>query len=162
MEAEFVRNTFKKKKNCIIATFQCFCETGTVENRKHSGRPSKITEEKIGEAHHVTESQQQTSIRTVAKDCSIFRTTAHRVMTEYLSLNPYKVQFAQKLDEGDFQDRVEMYQSLILMLETRKFIFSDEATFYLHELINKHNIRHSCETNPRVAIESVMKSKLNT
>ena len=40
--------------------------------------------------------------------------------------------------------------------------FSDEVTFYLHELVNKHNIRYWCETNPRVTIESAVKSlKLN-
>ena len=39
------------------------------------------------------------------------------------ALKPYKVQFIQKIDEQDFQDRVEMCQTLIPMLETRKFIF---------------------------------------
>ena len=37
-------------------------------------------------------------------------------------------------------------------------LFSSEATFYLHGLVNKHNIRYQCETNSRVIIESIMKS----
>ena len=37
LEAEFDKNT--PKKNCIIATFQRFYETGTVENRERSGKP---------------------------------------------------------------------------------------------------------------------------
>ena len=56
MKAEFDKNA--SKKDCIIATFPRFCETGTVEDWDHSGRSSKITEEKIDEVHHVTENQQ--------------------------------------------------------------------------------------------------------
>jgi hypothetical protein len=66
-------------------------------------------------------------------------------MTEYLSLKPYKVQFVQELHEEDLQDRVEMCATLIPMLENdiqRNLYFSDEATFYLHGLVNKHNIRY--------------------
>ena len=62
--------------------FQRFFEIDIVENREHSGRPSKITEEKIDEVHHVIENQQLTSVRTVTTACSIFRTTAHRIITE--------------------------------------------------------------------------------
>ena len=88
-----------------IALWQCFkrfCEIGTVENWERSARPSKITEEKIDKVHHVTENQQRISVQTVATICSIFRATAYRIMTEYLSLTPYKAQFVQKLDEEDF------------------------------------------------------------
>ena len=46
----------------IIATFQHFCEIGTVDNRQCSGRSSKATEEKIGKVLHVTENQQQTNV----------------------------------------------------------------------------------------------------
>ena len=94
LEAEFGKNT-----NCIVATFQIFCETGTLENRQHSGRSLKITEEKIDEAHDINENQQQTNARTVATARSISRTTVHRIIT---TLKPYKVQFVQRLDEEDF------------------------------------------------------------
>ncbi len=40
--------------------------------------------------------------------------------------------------------------------------FSDEATFYLHGLVNKRNIRYWCESHPHVTVEAVIKSpKLN-
>jgi hypothetical protein len=87
-------------------------------------------------------------------------------MTEYLSLKPYKVQFVQELHEEDLQDRIEMCTILIPMLQDKNtqenLFFSDEATFYLHGLVNKHNIRYWSESNPHVTIETVMKSpKLN-
>ena len=56
LEDEFGKNA--PKKDWIIAIFQRFCEIGTVENRERS----KITE-KIDKVHHVTENQQQTSVR---------------------------------------------------------------------------------------------------
>ena len=67
-------------------------------------------------------------------------------MTELLSSKPYKAQFVQKRDEEDFQDRVEVRKTLIPIIEdnsTREGLFSfDEATLYLHELVNKHNISY--------------------
>ena len=44
------------------------------------------------------------------------------------------------------------------MIFKKIYSFSGEATFYLHGLINNHNIRQWCETNPHVTIETVMKS----
>ena len=84
-------------------------------------------------------------------------------MTEHLSLKPYKMQFVRELYE---EDRVEMCKTLIPMLEDNQIqqnlFFSDEATFYLNGLVNKHNVRYWSDTNPHVTIESVMKSpKLN-
>ena len=64
--------------------------------------------------------EQQVSVGTVATACSISSTIAHRIMT---TLKLHKAQFVQKLDEEGFYDRVEIYQTLIPMLETRKFIF---------------------------------------
>mgnify|MGYP001047299604 CR=1 FL=1 len=160
LSAEFGKNT--PGLTCIKDTFERFCETGTVEDRERSGRPSEITEEKIEEVTDVLENQSQTSVRSVATACSLSRTTTHRIMTEYLLLKPYKVQFVQQLYEEDFQDRVEMCKTLISMLANHdiqeNLFFSDEATFYLDGLVNKHNIRYWSESNPHATIETVMKS----
>ena len=150
----------------IRETFHRFCETGTVEDRERPGRPSEITEEKIDEVAEVIENEPQSNVRSVATTCSISRTTAHRIMTEYLSLKPCKMQFVQELYEEDMQDRVEMCKTLIPMLEDNQIqqnlFFSDKATFYLNRLVNKHNVRYWSDTNPRVTIETVTKSlKLN-
>ncbi|CAF3419729.1 unnamed protein product [Rotaria sp. Silwood2] len=139
--AEFGKNT--PGETCIRDTFQRFCETATVEDREHSGRPSQITEEKIDEVSAVFENQPQSSVRPVARICSTSRTMAHRIMTEHLSLKPYKAQFLQQLYEEDMQDRVEMCKTLTPMLEDnhiqQNLFFSDVVTFYLNGLVNKHN-----------------------
>ncbi|CAF3282756.1 unnamed protein product [Rotaria socialis] len=145
--AEFGKNT--PGETTIRETFQRFCET-----------------EKIDEVAEVIENEPQSSVRSVATACSISRTTAHQIMTEHLSLKPYKVQFVQELYEEDMQDRVEMCKTLIPMLEDnhiqQNLFLSDEATFYLNGLVNKHNVRYWSETNPHVTIETIMKfPKLN-
>ncbi|CAF3832996.1 unnamed protein product [Rotaria magnacalcarata] len=127
--------------NYIRDTFERFCETGTVEDRQSSGRTRTITEEKIDKVHDFIQDEPQSSVRTVVTACSIVLITAYRIMTENFSLKPYKVQFVQELEFS---------------------FFSDEATFYLRGLVNKHNIRYWCENNPHVSVETVMNSpKLN-
>ena len=129
---EFGKNT--PGETTIRETFQHFCETGTIEDRERPERPSEITEEKIDEVAEVIENEPQSSVRSVATACSMPRTTAHRIMTEHLSLTPYKVQLVQELYEEDMQDRVEMCKTLIPMLEDNQIqqnlFFSDEATFH--------------------------------
>ena len=154
---EFGKNT--PGETTIRETFQRFCETGTVEDRERPGRPSEITEEKVDEVAEVIENEAQSSVRSVATACAIPRTTAHRIMTEHLSLKPYKVQFVQELYEEDMQDRLEMCKTLIPMLEDKQIqqnlFFSNEATFYLNGLVNKHNVRYWSDTNPHVTIEQL-------
>ena len=87
--AKFGKNT--PGETTIRETFQRFCETGTVGDREHPGRPLEIIKEKIDEIAEVIENETQSSVRSVATVCSIPRTTAHRIMTEHLSLKPYKV-----------------------------------------------------------------------
>jgi hypothetical protein len=54
--------------------------------------------------------------------------------------------FVQQLYDEDLQDRVDMCKTLIPMLEDKdmqnNLFFSDEATFYLNGLVNKHNVRY--------------------
>ena len=161
---EFGKNT--PGETTIRETFQRFCETDIAEDREHPGRLSEITEEKIDEVAEVIENEPQSSVRSDATACSIPRTTAYRTITEHLSLKPYKVQFVQELYEEDMLGKFEMCKTLIPMLEDNQIqqnlFFSDETTFYLNGLVNKHNVRYWSDTNPSITIQTVMKSpKLN-
>ena len=74
-------------------TFDRFCAIGAVEDREHPGRPSKITEQKIDEVRDVIQDEPQSSVRAIARTCSILPTTAYRLMSEYLGLKPFKMRF---------------------------------------------------------------------
>ncbi|CAF3003342.1 unnamed protein product [Rotaria sp. Silwood2] len=144
LQVEFGKNA--PTEVCIKATFDRFCATGSIEDREHPGTQSKITEEKIDEVRDVIQDEPQSSVRAVATACSIPPTTAHRIMREYLLLKPFKIQFVQQLYEEDLQDRVDRCKTLMPMLQDKTiqeniFLF-DEATFYLHGLVKKHNVRY--------------------
>ena len=115
LQAEFGKQT--PSLNCIKDVFKRFTETGTVEDRERSGRPSVITEETVEKVDYICEAERRQSVRTVAAACAIPKTTVHRIMTEHLLLKPYKGHFVQQLYEEDFQGRVEMcFETLEPML----------------------------------------------
>ena len=159
LQAEFGKQT--PNLNCIKDIIECFTEIGTVEDRERAGRPSVITEETFEKVRDVCEAERRQSVRTVAAAGAIPRTTVHRITREYLLLKPYKGHFVQQLYEEDFQDRVDMCETLEPMLlndhNEENFFFSYEAAFHLNGLINKHNVRYWCETNPNIQLETVMK-----
>ena len=57
--------------DCTIDAFQGFYELSIVVNRQQSERPSKITEEKIGEVYDNCENVPLSSVRVVATACFI-------------------------------------------------------------------------------------------
>jgi transposase len=89
LQVEFGKNI--PTEAWIKRTSDRFCETGTVEDREHPGRPSKTTEENIDEVRDVIQNEPQSSVRAVATNCSVPPTTAYRIMSEYLALEPFKV-----------------------------------------------------------------------
>ena len=55
LQAEFGKQT--PSLNCIKDVFERFTETGTVDDRERSGRPSVITEETVEKVHYVCEAE---------------------------------------------------------------------------------------------------------
>ena len=136
-------SNFAFPKLTITRIFQRFCETGVVEDRQRSRRPSTITKGTVDEVRDVCAMEPISSVRGVATVCSIPQTTPYRIMTEYLSLKPSKIHFVQQTYDEDMQHRVEMCRTLILRLEDNvqeNGFLSDEATFHLNRFMNKHSI----------------------
>ena len=144
LQAEFGKQT--PSLSCIKDVFERFTETGTVEHRERSRRPPVITEETVEKVRDVCEAERRQNVRTVAVACAISKTTVHRIMREHLLLKLYKRHFVQQLYKEDFQDRVDMCETLEPMLfndhNEDSFFFSDEAAFHLNGLINKHNVKY--------------------
>ena len=68
----------------------------------------------------------------------------------------------QQLYDEDIDLRVEMSEHLIPILEDQRndsnIFFSDESTFYISGVVNKHNCRTWAATNPFTTIEAAMNS----
>lgn len=149
-------------RHAITAIYKKFLETGSVEDYAHTGRPSTITEEKVQKVQDVLDSEPVNSIRNVAREANISRYQAHRIMRDIIGYKPYIMHCVQQLYDEDMDLRVEMSEHLIPILEDQKnngnIFFSDESTFYISGVVNKHNCRIWAATNPFISIEAAMNS----
>ena len=114
LQAEFGKQT--PSLDCIKDVFERFTETGTVEDRECFGKAFSYYRSDSRKVHDVCEAERRQSVRTVAAACAIPKTTVHRIMSEHLLLRPYKEHFVQQLYEEDFQDRMDMSETLEPML----------------------------------------------
>ena len=129
-----IRNLFKKFKNI-----------GSVQEAPRSGRPS-LDETKSEEILKIFQNQPSTSIRQAASAISCSYGYVHKVLKHDLKFFPYKIQVTQELHEEDFSLRVSMCETLLEKTEEdknflKKIIFSDESTFRLDGIVNRHNCR---------------------
>ena len=86
------------------------------------------------------------SIRAAARQLELPRSTVHKVLHKNLKLYTYKVQMLQALQPNDMPRRKEFAVNMLQQIfEDEAFLkqvcFSDEATFYVSEKLNKHNAR---------------------
>ena len=154
-----VRRELQKRKwtnipheNTIRNLFKKFKDTGSVQDAPRSGRPS-LDETKSEEISEIFQNQPSTSIRQAASAISCSYGYVHKVLKHDLKLFPYKIQVTQELHEEDFSLRVSMCETLLEKTEEdenflEKIIFSDESTFRLDGIVNRHNCRIWGEEKP--------------
>lgn len=158
-----VRREVQKRKwtsipheNTIRNLFKKFKETGSVHDAQRSGRPS-LDEAKTEEIEEIFRSQPSTSIRQAASTISCSYGFVHKVLKHDLQLFPYKVQVTQELHEEDLSLRVSMCETLLEKSEDPNFfdkiIFSDESTFRLDGIVNRHNCRIWGEEKPTETLQ---------
>ena len=129
----------------IRETFTRFKETGSVMDRKRSGRPSN-EEDREEVLEHLLEENSNTSIRKLCNETGFSYGSVQHTLKVGLKKFPYKLQIHQGLSEEDCASRVQMCDDLLsLMAEDEEFlkniIFSDEATFNINGVVNRHNCR---------------------
>jgi hypothetical protein len=154
------------ERHAITSIYQKFLETGTVEDRSRPGRPSTVTDEMIELVETILEEEPLNTVRNVARTANLSKYQAHRIMRDILGLKPYMMHSTQFLYDEDRDLRVEMAEKLIPILEDLSndglIFFSDESTFYLSGLVNKHNCRFWSSSNQFVTVEEAMHSpKIN-
>ena len=81
-----------------------FMETGTVFDTRRSGRP-RTSEENIERVRQAFQRSPMKSIRTVARQLELPRSTVHKVLHKNLRFYAYKVQMLQALQPNDMPRR---------------------------------------------------------
>ena len=84
--------------------FKNFMETGSILNRKRSGRPS-IDEETVNVVYVAFHRKPRKSIRVASNELAIPRSTVHKVLYKRLWLHAYKLQIVQALKPDDHPRR---------------------------------------------------------
>ena len=151
------RNNIPSRK--VISTwYSRFSETRRIDQgNEHRGRTSVEPQivEAIGNIHKENPS---TSIRQVAQQVPVCKTSVHKVVRKNLKLYPYKIQMLQSLEHPDYEKRESFARTVLDLINTdatflQRVCFTDEATFHVSGNVNRHNVRVWGRENPHGVIK---------
>jgi len=138
-----------------------FLETGSVADRKRSGRPSmsEARNEEVGGALEQLSASNVygcTSTRAVSSETGIPQSSVCRIMRKNLSLYPYKLSSLIDLTHVAKTKRMEFCEWLMSSDSMPDILWSDEAYFSLNGEVNKHNciVWAAEKPEPRVVVKS--------
>ena len=138
--------------NSLINKFE---QTGSVNNMSPPGPPVIVTGKVIQEqASLILDSHPQTSIPRTSSHLGISMTSVRHIYNA-LEFNPYISRVIHKLNEDDFDPRVAFWETLISIIANepdfiKHVIWSDEATFKVNGMINRHNSVYWRKENPHI------------
>ena len=103
-----------------------------------------LEDEKVEEISNFFENEPKTSLRFVAKEVGSSFKTVHNIARQKLNLFHYKIQMTQLLHDEDLGLRMAMCETLLEKIDADEnfldcLIFSDECTFFLNDVVNRHN-----------------------
>lgn len=156
-------NTTHPGKNAthkyVMELMQKFMETGSVGNRKHN--PTRVVNDEAMEVAvlgAVTLEDQQ-SLSQLSRATGVSRSSVFRILHKH-KFHPYKIKLVQELheDDSDRRRRLEFCEVMSRsLIDTPNLLynicFSDECTFSLNGLVNRHNCRYWAESDPHVMRE---------
>ena len=87
-------------------------ETGSILDRKKSGRPS-IDEESVDAVRVAFYRSPRKSVRVASNELAIPRRTVHKVLNKRLRLHAYKSQIVQALKPGDCPRRAPFAEEIL-------------------------------------------------
>ena len=135
-----------------------FRKTGTVLDKKQSGRPGLSAETRAQVLEKITSSPRK-SVRGTAGKIGVPRSTMQKVLKAE-KFHPYKLQILHKLYEDDSDRHLEMAVWFQVQLEEdsdfvrQNMLFSDKANFYVSGEVNRQNCRYYSQDNPHFMLDS--------
>lgn len=127
--------------------------TGSVKDSPKTGRPRNATggDKALDILLAVRENPIQSS-RVLAATFDVSHQSIKNLFKRE-KLHPYKLQLLHELNEDDFDRRAEFCEGMMEICNNnnnfaRNILFSDEATFNLNGVVNRHNCRYWSNQNP--------------
>ena len=151
----------------ITSIYRKSLQTVPVEDRIYSGRPSTVADNIINEVEDALNREPQTSVRKIDRAVNISKDRAHHNTHNTIGFKPYMMHCTQQLYDEDMNLRVEMSERLIPILADQAnkgnvVFFSDESSFYVSGMVNKHNCFSWAANSPFIAVEATLNSpKIN-
>ncbi|KDR23996.1 hypothetical protein L798_07935 [Zootermopsis nevadensis] len=150
-------------KSTICRIAYRFRETGSVSDKKRSGRPSSLSDENLNDVKQYSEWSPRKSLTRLAQQTGLSYGTTQRC-TRRLKLVPYRIHTMHELKEPDKGKRLqycEWFRELVRdgvgILDN--IFFTDEAWFHLSGYVNSQNSRFWSSDNPQVFHEVPLKSE---
>lgn len=139
-------------QSTVSRIFYKFEETGSVSDLPRSGRPSGLSEDKkINILLSIHENPHASTV-SLGQDNDVPQSTVHRFIRNE-KYHPYKVGLVQELLEDDPDRRLQFCEEMMRRCDQNNafphnILFSDEATFCLNGVVNRHNYRFWSQENP--------------
>jgi transcriptional regulator with XRE-family HTH domain len=133
-------NTFRR----VYENFRRFGSLFAPKERTATARSPQIVANVQQIVEEASTSGRNLSSRRVAAQVGVSHTTAWKILRKDLGLKPYHLRLIHKLNEDDFDRRVEFSELILEKLRidpelSNRIIWSDEAVFTLAETVNRHN-----------------------
>lgn len=134
---------------------------GTVSDAPRSGRPrdARTLDNQYAVAQSVVEDP-RLSTRRASLQLGLSRRTYQRILKD-LGIHVYRPQLVQELSEDDYDRRLEFAEWFNGCADEdprfyRQFLWSDEATFKLNGIVNRHNCVFWASDNPHITMEQAL------
>jgi hypothetical protein len=132
-------------KNSILNWYRKFGDTGSVKNKRRSGRPA-VTDANQVRVREAFENSPTLSVRRASLQLDMPRSTVHKVTRKQIKNFPYKITLLHDLRPEDLPKRFEMSCELLRLLQENPFFlksigFSDECIVWLCGKVNRQNVR---------------------
>ena len=140
------------RRDTLTSLIKRFEETGSVEDRPRSGRPS-VEDDSIEMIKGIIEENPHASTRKVSESVGLSQSTVEKVLRHHLNMHPYRIHVVHALSDLDKQNRLEFCEEFLSKMEDdasflSRILWTDEAHFHLNGAINSWNYRIWSQTNP--------------
>lgn len=121
-----------------------FKETGSVHDRKRSGRPPVPDETSIAILAKIAYDP-HLNVRSLGREAGISFRSVWKILKKN-KFHPYKMKILHKLEPGDYQSRLDFCNQYLQTIDNSpefpcKVLWTDESTFTLKGWMNKQNYR---------------------